>query len=1694
MSQLPSVFQADNEALPAVFRGAKPKPELPKVFQAQGFYGQPVVDPEANRRIVNPMIEKAVGEVDAANAGRTAPALKTPIDPANPYPSDVDAFLGPIKSKLPAVFVADKPTKPNPTAPYNAERMAIHYPELMPKVEERNLASEFGMAMIRPFFTLGGPDTGVSPGLLNVGPSRDDLAGNVANFAGGFVPGLAAGPGGPLLFGADSYKRTLNRTDGSTPAAVGAGLLSMGLGMIPTGELTKNPVIAKVIDRLGGESKARRYLIDQAVEALMVGGTGVGMAAGEEGLNRAGGATPQDISITESLIGMLGAHYGLKAVGVVRTKLQAAVAEEVRQKLVQTKLVTPEESALVGANKPAVYADLALRRAAGEKVRVEVKDGRPIVVSEGKDSVDWATQQKLGHDPVAIQFERDRLAAGGKPWFVDKSALPPTPEEITTAKDQLTKAKSELDALIKPTELTELGAPVTPRALLAHDITNHLATMGDSPTRLQVTQAEALAGKLAQVKDLVEPIPEVVSSNALKSKEPQSITSEDLRKVQQINYPLPEAEKKGYFKPVDQIAKDPKNYERLAQARRKALEAYQVLNDKVDLDPLHKIAVAKQLDAEYQLAVEKILAKDTVPTAAKVAARKRVNAMRGSSKLKLDAHVALDRAFEAIAKRTSNETAQGIVDRLRTELRESPGNLAAWDHVLGGMGGPDEKLVQTVRRAVVESGLKTEAQTVIDHLHLVPKSAQEAFAQSLARARTPKRFQEVVAEIKTAADIEVRRQNYEFLQRQAGKLDKARLRDKIIAKLSEALTPAPKAKGKELPETVGQRAMKINDVVYEGKPVSSQAFEEDHATILERLKKDKPELAKQIATLQTGDTDNPAFGFVTSKGRFVDRAEALKISQGSTVESSKAPTGTTPAAPKPVARLDPSTVKTVVDTKAMVKALDRLSHDQVQNLTNDIRQLLRQGALESGLYNKYRKFSQAENETKLVAAVTKSAEALSTKAQQKNTIRHFTKNVFDAVTTEGWLAQLSKFDPTNPIYKIFHQNLVDGQIRQYQNEAESRRFFGKVTQRILGQDYNTPEGKRKLGVYLTTPVVGKITRGEAINAWLVAHDPGRQDVHELGVKKAGTIYAVKDLIATLSPKDIEFAKALRSYFVANPVVEKAFQTYRLLNGFDPPRTGDHWVSSREPITKGPSSDWDVFKTAIEKTVDPLRDRKDGVNTPYEARDVMSEFMRAHDSLSRFGEMGLELYQAAEAINSPKVTEAMTKHWGQGNQKRIQAYLSDIMGSVGIAPTPTTEVINHLITNYSLSKIVLNVFSASKQSLDVLTFLAEGTLSKSAIAQATAEGAWLRPSVAKEMIANSGMAYLRYHGHYLDNIAVLSEKGLQPSKLDVIKEKSLFMQQAVDRSTLSIAWRASQIEAQRQGYKGAELQRKTSELFNLVVGRAQPTSNPLYSGELEVEAKRQPLLRGAMVFMRAPNRIYNVVRRRVVEAAQNPTDANVRRAGQALIFGVIGNTLGIVGINALRRAAYNTATDAPTAASDVVDTLAGDFYLGAPAGVIVQSLFNSKVNSERMAKSPFAAMGTDLFHFVNHLSTVFTSDSNAVMKSGPSKGDSKQGTAAIKALDEALSLGSGVTGMPIWGVWNQARGYYRWTQPQQNLMVEFEQEKRQLKTDGREKSLRYQQLEKAQTKIEKYHQMRKSGLATESETQRAIEQELRQVVR
>jgi hypothetical protein len=1620
------------------------------------FGGEPVASPSKfGGQPVSAFGGQSLTEPDLASAILSAPAL----NPAGPRP--VFRSTDPRERPLEGL---DQVTRLKPT---RVETPTTAGPRNTLLQEAGSAFTQGGIELAQSAITTGRSLLGdenrterVLPVLAP--PSRDDFLGKVAQFAGGFVPTASYGPAG---FGVQGYSNVLERTDNPGLAAT-AGLISAGLGALRIPAVVdKIPGVKQLIAQVG-EKKFAKALTHTAIEGLASGTVNVGTVASEEYLSRLGGSEAQEVPYVESFLGgalghvaLSGAAHGARSVNETRR------FGAIKRQAVDAKLFKPWEVEVIG-DRPELFVELAKARSAGNRVTLKPRvtpDGKPVIGTDGHinvtidiqpDAVSQREKALLGHSEPFIDAYRKHLESGGTKFEENSSDAPWL--ALTGSK----RAGWLRDA----TDISDRPATQERIARAQRRAADELMVLQRGDVKFDITQ------RVQQTARIDAELAEKISM--LVGKDNNNASGVRKRVVKAITEELPAKQQAQVLDTID-----------------KALDS-----------------IAERFPQETQLGT-------------------------------------FDRLLEEFQDQFDAPTRR-FLEAQRDSIARGEEGYRPWGERVRQAQVELRSVLEGLANTKVEAG-KREARRLADELP--PGEAQKALRKSIDEVATPEQLGERMQDIARAQENYLREVTTNNLLGDVDKLGKNPQREaalKLLARLDEprpatspveaasgaegrgaTAVPAPAAKPTQGGETAlaGKASAPVPAVRFAGKTYTGDSHYDAMQKMLVDMTGVKPaeaavllaepeasvvknERAKELAQklLALKDEDQ---GFVRD-GKYLSRDEATKELGASKQVSSEdvkvaepkprvgqAKAGEDGAKVKPVLITHPKTGYLDIDTKALRERAAEMTSDELKVLSDEVRALVRRGQIESGLYNKALKYDLKEDAKSSVSELSRNTDRSQVK-QALDTKLHAVGLLTDPVMIEAHLDQIMRGDKTSTTYKALHGDLVPKYSRHQKNQAHRDQWLDKQAQEHLGIDSKGVRGKYRLTSYFGEKLPSGITRGRAMEVYALSTDSGRKaDLKKYGVEdqRTGTKYDVDKAIAELSPQDKAYVDATKKHFQTAEYNARAFRNFTLLTGRPVQLVKGWFTSRRSPQTTKPTQDFDGFASGMIKEIDPLKSREDDSRGAFKIGDYYSSFLDISDKLSLFGEMGKELYRADALVNNPKFQETYVKKYGQANYDRLKLYLANIHGNVGHASTAFDIVANQLQTGYTISRTGLNVFSAAKQYLHIMTLLADGTLRGRDVLASLATAKALSRSARKEMLEKSGLAWQRYEGgHYLKSFLVLSDQNKLPSKLNVLQHYSMVLQRTADRHVMTVAWNAAKRTAKSEGLKGPELEARTLELFEIAAGRDQPTDNPLYASELEIQARRQPLLRGALSFQREQNRIYNVVRRHVVRAAQEPTSQNLGRAGRALLFGVAGNALGIAAVNEVRRQAFAKPSDEKDVLADVVGNLTGMYYLAGPVDDLVQGILNTKRRFTSEAPSPAVAGFFDLKNAGFALSDAVNAEGE--ITSGPRKGQDKQTKKLQEAFDATLSAASGALGLPLWSIWTQARNLYKWTDDQTRLMTYLEHERQTLREAGKDKSARGLEIQGAYDRINEVHSQRRSGILSKESAQRRIEQELKRVVR
>jgi hypothetical protein len=438
--------------------------------------------------------------------------------------------------------------------------------------------------------------------------------------------------------------------------------------------------------------------------------------------------------------------------------------------------------------------------------------------------------------------------------------------------------------------------------------------------------------------------------------------------------------------------------------------------------------------------------------------------------------------------------------------------------------------------------------------------------------------------------------------------------------------------------------------------------------------------AKKLSLAYNADPEAVS-GFSTSKRAHVDRATAAGIAQ--------APATGKIENPKSLLKTNKETGYTELDEKALVKALETKSVEDLEQLQRRAQYIVRQGQIERGLYAKVLKYSTAED-AKGVQRTLARKKVLKQRSDVEDTLRHVAKLAYDPAMYEAKLLSRSRGASADPLYEIFHGNLRQPMREHQQNAANTRRYAAALTKKYFGIDPTDIDGQVKLGKYLNEDLGDGVSRNAAMWSYALSTDEGRTAALKTAkIEIGGQVKDPEAAIAKLTVPEREYVRELKAWFDRNPVVEKAFSNFVVQHGYEPERVRGWFTSSRQPGKVKLDADFGTFTASLIQDIDPLRRRTEGSDRPFQVDEgFYTAFLNAADKISMYAEVGPALNRAERVFIDKDVRSSWLARYGEADYRSFELYLSSIAGQVGHSRTALDEGVNRAISGFQVSRVAL----------------------------------------------------------------------------------------------------------------------------------------------------------------------------------------------------------------------------------------------------------------------------------------------------------------------------------------------------------------------------------------------------------------------
>ena len=1472
--------------------------------------------------------------------------------------------------------------------------------------------------------------------------------------------------------------------------AIGAGAIDFALTYVPGGKLS-GQIAGKSAEKIGqailtknfktASTEIAKVLAIDATEVAAVMGTG---QAVHNLVTKYG--YDENQSVTEGVpeSAALGFFLTLGTGGVaagIKTRQPIAQLKNHKQALVKAGVLKPEEAAILGTDVKAI-TNVVRERAKGNEVSIKTKPDGSLDITSTIDVVPAEVKKALDYNDALINVVRTRMQSGKSAGIIVEPEIGPVkPKELQDVLASVDNLSQSLT--IKPMEISKDGVPLTRRAVLKGDLDFIKAEL---ETKYSLPEGRQL---LEQARGLVETV-----------------------------------SRGGRAKTIDPAPMDP----RLVGPRKEILTPYKVRpKNRVRVIP-DQAKIGKYLDRPETL-TDNLRIRDAIAKQQKLFAEKFAVLADGTRLTGPEAFVAgriteqklIDRV-DALLKRDDNSingAKKQILREAKAKIKpdEAPGVITQLEKAIGELTKKTAKLTQRetiVRLLEVAQNPKTKTKFSLQSIKLLKDIKSRIISDPKSRPWS-QRAQDKLREIESLVPLLTERaklgeQTRARVREMAQDLPddmRARLLDKVIRaksagelgavvkQVGEAIrkdqldvakesivgnvkllkSNLEREAGKDLVKKYLGEQKKVETVrLYRGNRKTGDEGNISYTTSLEGIARPFAKAYGGDITyidIPKADLDKYRAGPGSTKDEYIVTPELAKTAK-KLDEAKNSATSSNPGN-VPVFSISPETGQESILIPGLKSQLSKMDLDQLKLLDKELTAVVRRGQIERGLYNDVDGFINQET----IERATKELSTYNGKgelSQKLDTVKSVGQQVVDPVSIEGWLYLLAQGNENAEIYKQVVGRHIEAYSRAEGHSAEARKFLARKTKEILGFDPDSSLQNYKLLKYLEERLPNGIERQEAMWAYAMLGDAGRAEaIKRDGIRARRKSFDLDESIKLLSDRDKKFVDETKKYLSNNYFIEKAMDEYSLVTGSEIERSPSGFFTSRRDRTLAPSElEKESSHIAFARVTDALKARTEFAGTPF---DLTGGYLSAYhsyiDSVARYAEMNRGLLQAERLLLSPKFQNSFINKFGQARHEEMLRYLKNIHGFLGRDLSALDSFISNMTALRAAGRVTGSIKSFARQHLSFLTQLGDNVLDAKALAKAVTEGSYFNSRIGKTMRDESGMAYMRLSaGKFLENQLVLGQRKLSP-KLSFLQEKSFFLQHFADDHMLRVYWRAAEIMAKEKGLTGREARNFIRSKFELALQRGQSSASPLFTTNLELEAKSRPGLRAVISLRRELNRTYNIVRRHVGRAIQQPTAENVAQAAKALMFAGVSNTLADVAITSSWLVATGLpAYDSTKFLSKSLSNLTGNFYL-------IGDLYNMFTFGDVTGTLSPAAVVVEGLQAAEHMYNFYSTEPDEkgnpqMIRSGINRGRDKTDVELEKALDKFFSASS--LGVPFWAIWTQSKQMYNWKREDFRLMVQFEQTRAKLNLDPELNKNEIKRLDKTSQKISEIHERRRTG--------------------
>ncbi len=308
-------------------------------------------------------------------------------------------------------------------------------------------------------------------------------------------------------------------------------------------------------------------------------------------------------------------------------------------------------------------------------------------------------------------------------------------------------------------------------------------------------------------------------------------------------------------------------------------------------------------------------------------------------------------------------------------------------------------------------------------------------------------------------------------------------------------------------------------------------------------------------------------------------------------------------------------------------------------------------------------------------------------------------------------------------------------------------------------------------------------------------------------------------------------------------------------------------------------------------------------------DIFDVFSNHMSDMAKYGTLALPILDAMKWYNykvkndlgdghfaTETVQKSVERAYGQAGKNYFTTFMKDLNGTKEGGRGETLA--RKMTSNYKVASVGANIRVAVLQPTSIVR--ATAVIEPKYLLQAIG-----KMPAGKEAEKHSGIALWKSMGFYNTDVSRGIREQIKGGGgvSEVVREKSMFLAEQMDRVTWGTLWNAAKLKAQDKGYFGEKLLEKTTEIFDEVIYKTQVVDSTLTRNALM--RSNSMFISSSTAFMAEPTIAYNMVAETVYEMRKEKDfSAGWKKYGKAL-----EKAVAVYGATALFTALFESIPDA-----------------------------------------------------------------------------------------------------------------------------------------------------------------------------------------